>query len=106
MSLEDARAFVTHVNQVTGRYPGLYSGSYIKELLGSTKDPVLAQCWFWLAQYGPTAVVPANWPTWTMWQYTDGAVGPNPHEVVGIGHCDRDKFNGTEAQLRTLWLTD
>jgi lysozyme len=105
MLLEDARNFVTHVNQVTGRFPGLYSGSYIKELLGSGTDPVLAQCWFWLAQYGPTAVVPANWPTWTMWQYTDGAVGPEPHEVAGIGHCDRDKFNGAQDQLQKLWLT-
>jgi lysozyme len=103
MSLNNARAFVTQVNQGAGRFPGLYSGSYIKELLGSNKDPVLAQCWFWLAQYGPNAVVPANWPTWTMWQYTDGASGPQPHQVNGIGHCDRDKFNGTEAQLRTLW---
>ena len=103
MSLEDARNFVTHVNEVTGRFPGLYSGSYIKELLGSTKDPILSQCWFWLAQYGPTAVVPANWTTWTMWQYTDGAVGPQPHTVAGIGNCDRDKFNGTEDQLKTLW---
>ncbi len=105
MSLNDARAFVTHINEVTGRFPGLYSGSYIKEQLGSAKDPVLAQCWFWLAQYGPNAVVPANWPTWTMWQYTDGNVGPQPHSVNGIGNCDRDKFNGTEDQLRALWLT-
>src|SRR5678815_95775 len=103
MSLNNARAFVTQVNQVAGRFPGLYSGSYIKEMLGSNKDPVLAQCWFWLAQYGPNAVVPANWATWTMWQYTDGASGPQPHQVNGIGHCDRDKFNGTEDQLRTLW---
>lgn len=103
MSLNNARAFVTQVNQATGRFPGLYSGSFIKELLGSNKDPVLAQCWFWLAQYGPNAVVPANWPTWTMWQYTDGASGPQPHQVNGIGHCDRDKFNGGEDQLRALW---
>jgi len=103
MSLQDARAFVTQVNQVTGRFPGLYSGSYIKQLLGSGKDPILAQCWLWLAQYGPNAVVPANWPTWTMWQYTDGAVGPQPHSVAGIGNCDRDQFNGTEDQLQTLW---
>ena len=25
------------------------------------------------------------------------------HPVEGIGHCDRDKFNGSEAQLRKLW---
>ena len=103
MSLNDARAFVTAVNQVTGRFPGFYSGSYIKELLGSAHDPVLAQCWLWLPQYGPTPVVPANWSTWTMWQYTDGTSGPQPHQVAGIGHCDRDKFNGTEDQLRALW---
>jgi lysozyme len=103
MSLADARAFVTQVNQVTGRFPGFYSGSYIKQLLGSGKDPVLAQCWLWLPQYGPTPAVPANWSTWTMWQYTDGTVGPQPHVVAGIGNCDRDKFNGNEDQLRALW---
>jgi len=104
MSLEEARAFVTHVKQVTGRFPGFYSGHFIKQLLGSNKDPILSQCWFWLAQYGPTPVVPPNWPTWTMWQYTDGAIGPQPHNVPGIGRCDRDKFNGTAQQLRDLWI--
>ena len=103
MGLADARAFVTEVQQATGRFPGFYSGSYIKQLLGSGKDPVLAQCWLWLPEYGPTPVVPANWPTWTMWQYTDGNLGPQPHAVNGIGNCDRDQFNGTEDQLRMLW---
>ena len=103
MTLIEARAFVTHVKEVTGRSPGLYSGHYIKALLGNALDPVLADCWFWLAQYGPTAVVPPNWKTWTMWQYTDGALGPEPHTVIGIGRCDRDKFNGTEAELQTQW---
>jgi lysozyme len=104
MDLEEARAFVTHVAEQTGRFPGFYSGHYIKQLLGSGSDPVLAECWFWLAQYGPTAVVPKNWPTWTMWQYTDGAIGPPPHEVKGVGLCDRDKFNGNLTQLRKLWI--
>lgn len=104
MTLDEARAFVTHVQQETGRFPGLYSGHFIKQLLGSQKDPVLGQCWFWLAQYGPTPVVPPNWDTWTMWQYTDGALGPQPHTVSGVGRCDRDKFNGTEAQLNKLWV--
>jgi len=103
MDLEEARAFVTHVRDVTGQTVGFYSGHYIKQLLGTDKDPILAQCWFWLAQYGPTAVVPPNWPTWTMWQYTDGAFGPEPHRVNGVGRCDRDKFNGTEQQLKQLW---
>ena len=103
MTLEEARAFVVHVNDATGRFPGLYSGPYIKQLLGTNKDPVLANCWFWLSQYGPTAVVPLNWPLWTMWQYTDGGMGPEPHSVEGIGRCDRDKFNGSLAGLKRLW---
>lgn len=103
MSLEEARAFVTSLKERTGRFPGFYSGHFIKQLLGTSSDPVLANCWFWLAQYGKTAVVPPNWPTWTLWQYTDGVVGPEPHTVSGIGRCDRDLFNGSETQLRKLW---
>jgi len=61
MNLEEARSFAIHINQATGNWPVLYSGYYIKQLLGSSQDPVLARCPFWLAQYGPTAVVPANW---------------------------------------------
>jgi lysozyme len=103
MTLEEARAFVTHVQQTTGRWPGLYAGHYLKGLLGTSKDEVLANCWFWLSQYGPTAVVPANWKTWTLWQYTDGGMGPAPHDVAGIGRCDRDRFNGSRVDLTTLW---
>ena len=103
MSLEEARAFVTHVHEKLGRWPGFYSGHTIKNLLGTTVDPVLKNCWFWLAQYGPNAVVPPNWPTWTLWQYTDGNVGPQPHAVPGIGNCDRDKFNGDLNGLKALW---
>lgn len=103
MDLIEAHAFVTHVRQETGRYQGFYSGHYIKQLLGSKQDSVLANCWFWLAQYGTTPVVPANWPTWTLWQYTDGNSGPLPHDVPGIGDCDRDKFNGDLEQLIRLW---
>jgi lysozyme len=103
MTLIEARAFVTHVKEVTGRWPGLYSGHYIKALLDPGTDPILANCWFWLAQYGPTPVLPANWPRWTFWQYTDGGLGPEPHSVAGVGRCDRDRFNGTEAELRAFW---
>jgi hypothetical protein len=37
------------------------------------------------------------------WQYTGGGLGPAPHEVQGIGLCDRDRFNGTLAALKKLW---
>ena len=58
MDLVGAHAFVVHVFERTGRFPGLYSGHMIKELLGAREDPILANCWLWLAQYGPKAVVP------------------------------------------------
>lgn len=103
MTLEEARAFVTHVHAELGRWPVFYSGHTIKRALGTTVDPVLKNTWFWLAQYGPTPVVPPCWSSWTLWQYTDGGVGPEPHSVPGIGDCDRDKFNGEEAKLKTWW---
>ncbi len=103
MTLEEARAFVTHVQTVTNRWPGLYSGHYLKELLGAGSDPVLVNCWLWISQYGPTAIIPPAWKAWTMWQYTDGAVGPQPHTVDGIGACDRDTYNGTAEELTAFW---
>jgi lysozyme len=105
MNLEEARGFVTHIKQVTGNWPVFYSGYYIKQLLGSNKDAILQLCPFWLAQYGPTAVVPANWQTWTLWQYTDGAAGPTPHDVTGAGLCDRDYYNGDPSDLQDDWGT-
>jgi lysozyme len=103
MSLQEAGEFVTYVKEKTGRWPGFYSGSYIKELLGDQTNDILANCWFWLAQYGPKPVVPPNWKTWTMWQYTDGNAGPEPHAAEGIGPCDRDKFNGDLDALKAIW---
>lgn len=103
MTLSEAEDFVKYVEAETGRWPGLYGGAYVKEILGTNKDTALASCWFWLSEYGPTARVPPAWPAWTMWQYTNGQVGPPPHTVNGIGGCDRDMFNGDMDGLRKLW---
>lgn len=105
MTLDQARAFVSRVNAVKGRFPGLYSGSLIKEQLGNAPpDPVLSQCFLWIAQYGPAPKnIPPTWSTWTLWQYTDGNVGPTPHSVNGIGNCDRDQFNGSLEDLQAVW---
>ena len=103
MTLEQARAFVTHVQARTGRWSVLYSGSLIKEQLGDAADATLVNCPLWLAQYGPKAVVPRCWPTWTFWQYSDGLVNPPAAPVPGFGHCDRDRFNGDLDQLARIW---
>jgi len=103
MSVDAAHAFINHIKEITGIWPGFYCGQYFKETLGSATDPLIANCWLWLAQYGSKAVVPPTWTDWTFWQYTDGANGPAPHDAPGIGLCDRDQFNGTQEELAALW---
>jgi lysozyme len=103
MTLKEAEAFVRQVQSTTGRWPGVYSGDYIKGTLGNPGTTVLANCWLWLAQWEPVPVLPAAWNIWTLWQYTDGQAGPGPYRVAGVGNCDRDKFNGPLEQLRKLW---
>jgi len=103
MTIEQARTFVSHLQQVTGKWPGLYSGSYIRDNLGNVKDPVLNNCWFWLAEYGPVPHVPPTWGQWAFWQHTDGHVGPGPQSVPGCGPCDRDRFAGDADALAAFW---
>jgi lysozyme len=104
MTIEEARAFVTTIHNEIGKWPVLYSGHTLKEMLGNAPDPVLANCPLWLAQYGPTAVLPPGWKKWSLWQYTDGGqVGDKP--VAGIGHCDRDRFDDRAADLSSFWAS-
>ena len=103
MTLDQARSFVQQVHHAIGRWPGLYGGSYLKQQLGASQDPVLANCWLWYSRYGPEPVAPPTWTKWTMWQYTDGTNGPDPHDAPGIGPCDRDIFDGDLSQLQALW---
>jgi len=108
MSLQEAEQFVHHVWTRTGRYPGLYSGHMIKEMLSAKRirraaDTELSKCWLWIAQYGPAPLIPTVWSGWTLWQHTDGAAGKGPYEVDGIGRCDRDYFNGTAQELVDFW---
>jgi lysozyme len=103
MTLDQARAFITRVHVATNRWPGLYGGHYLKQMLGAQDDPVLANCWLWLSQYGPDAVIPSAWDSWTLWQYTDGSVGPSPQPVAGVGACDRSCYNGTVDDLMAFW---
>jgi lysozyme len=105
MTLAEAEEFVGLVKERTGRFPGVYGGqSFLKETLGNGTTTLLANCWLWIARYSSQfPVVPPAWPGFTLWQYTDGNAGPQPHQVPGVGRCDRDKYNGDEAALRAFW---
>jgi lysozyme len=104
MTLEEARVFVTTVQNKIGKWPVLYAGHYLKEQLGHATDPILTNCPLWIAQYGPHAVLPSGWTTWALWQFTDGMV-PTPLNVPGIGHCDCNRFDGTPANLAAFWAS-
>ena len=39
--------------------------------------------------------IPNLWPSFTLWQFTDGNAGQEPHKVPGIGLCDNDTYNGS-----------
>jgi lysozyme len=106
MTLAQAEEFVTTLAAQTGRQPALYSGqSFLNDQLGNNIDTPLADCPLWIARYSlQLPVIPKAFTQFVIWQYTDGSMGPQPHQVAGIGRCDRDKFNGDdEAALRTFW---
>jgi len=105
MTLQGAKTFVQRVQNTLGRWPGFYSGNTIRDRLGANVDPLLANCWLWVAQYGDgPPIVQQSWQKWTMWQYTDGTLGPQPHAIGGMA-CDRDTFNGSAADLQTFWTS-
>jgi len=99
MLLTQARAFATMVLNRTGIWPLLYSGSLLKddEYLGG-EPGVLLHCRLWLAEYGPTAVLPRGWSSYWLWQDTDTG------SVPGIkGNVDIDRFDGDLETLTKGW---
>jgi lysozyme len=99
MNPQQATDFVNAVQASHGRFPVLYTGMAM-----SGHFPNLPDCPLWWARYAPEPKgIPPTWPTWTLWQYTDGANGNQPHTVDGIGPCDRDQFNGDLDGLKSLW---
>jgi lysozyme len=105
MSLKEAEEFVGKIHDQTKRLPCLYSGqSFLQEQLRNHPDTILKNCHLWIARYSSALPqLPAPFSDFILWQYTDGNAGSQPHQVPGIGRCDRDKFNGDEAALKRLW---
>ncbi|MFO1144701.1 MAG: glycoside hydrolase family 25 protein [Amaricoccus sp.] len=105
MSYDQMVEFVELIHQELGRYPVIYGGHLLRQALAHVSESVLSNCPLWYARYAMMPIgIPAIWSSYTLWQYTDGNVGQEPHSVRGIGHCDRDTFNGAgEADLRSAW---
>jgi lysozyme len=109
MTLAQAEGFVDEVQTHTGRLPILYTGNWLKDM--NKQSELLCSCPLWLAQYSSTPKLPLGFTKYSFLQYTDGTTGPThvgdigplPHEIAGIGHCDVDLFNGTLAELQAFW---
>ena len=104
MSLKQAEQFVQLVKGELGRFPMLYGGAWMREQIGKNKNEILSQCPLWYRRYAssPKELPTQVWPTYTLWQYTDGEIGGNPKTVNGIT-CDRSFFQGTEDDLKNAW---
>lgn len=100
MTLAQAGEFVTMYRQSKGRDPLIYGSSL---LFDAGKGSTLANCRLWIAQYAAESQpsLPAGFTTWTLWQFTDGT-SPSPLQTAGVT-VDRDRFNGTQAELMAAW---
>ena len=105
MTLEQAETFVQTIKGETGRWPVVYGGSLLRESIGHSPDAVLSNCPLWYVRYAPSpiGIPPQVWPTYTLWQYTDGNDGPEPHATPGAPGADRNIFQGTTEQLKNAW---
>lgn len=120
MHLQTARAFVEYVDEALeklGQKPDscvLYSGNVVKEEIAKADDETRAFFGahrLWLAQYAAQPIMldynhhPLPWKSPWIWQYTGDAVGPQPHNIPGIGHgVDINSFDGTDDQLKAQWI--
>lgn len=103
MTLAQAKQFLQKIEAKLGRKAVVYGGDYLKAQLGAAADPYLAQHRLWWAQYNATCALPPTWPSYWLWQFTDGHHGPDPQNVPGIGTPDCDTYDGTDAELAASW---
>lgn len=120
MRLDQAEAFVRAVQKATGRLPMLYAHPAWAngEVYGRKRlrldapvvpGSLLSRCDLWLADYREEPRLPNAWSKWTLWQYVadetsqNFAYGSEPRHVEGVGHCDRNMYNGDAASLNRWW---
>lgn len=111
MSIEQAAAFLDHVDQKTGRLCTIYGGNRIKEQLQKAGDAVKKMVTrdgkrpLWLSEYGPKANLPEGWAAYDLWQCWADGFGPKPvPHVPGLErNADLSVYAGSIDQLRAGW---
>jgi lysozyme len=101
VTLDQAHVYIQTIFDLTGRYPMLYGSNVLREDVGDKPDALLAKCAYWHVMYRatPDHIPTQIWPTYDLWQFDDGTKVKTP----GSDGADRNKFRGTEAELRAVW---
>jgi lysozyme len=110
MTLDQAREFLSRIEEELNRKAVIYSGELIKERLGHRQDAFFGRHRLWLAHYNPHPVVQRSWGKYWLWQYTDNTKGIEPNQVPGIpgdskGNLDCNSYDGTRAHLVAEWAS-
>ena len=109
-AVANLRTLVARVTADTGKAPMVYTGTWFWNggtyLNGAASFPSLD---LWVSGYTNGCVsVPSGWTDWRFWQYSDGTCAGCPvagSAVPGVQSSpsvDRNKFNGTLAQLQAF----
>lgn len=106
MSLDALKQFLILFYEKTRIHPVIYGGYWMLYQLANETDPqkILGSSPLWQAFYSRQAGILTDiWDDWTFIQYTDGTLGPGPHEFTGIGKVDRNCFNGNSSDAKEFW---
>lgn len=104
MSYGQMVEFIELVYREIGRWPVIYGGHLLREVLSNVGQSPVSNCPLWYARYSNTPIgIPPQWQRWALWQYSDGNNGQDPKLIPGFGRPDRDTFNGTLDELKKNW---
>jgi GH25 family lysozyme M1 (1,4-beta-N-acetylmuramidase) len=105
VTVEQAAEVASRIQAVTYEWPMVYIGRYGPDGKGTgLPNKILSNCDLWISHYTPHAAptlppvtADVGWTRYRLWQYTDKG------SVQGAPKIDRNRFNGTEDELRTWW---
>ncbi len=90
------KTWLTAVEDATGRVPLIYTYSdFWTYSVGHAPD--FSRHPLWIARYGPPPVVPATWPEWHIWEFSN-CDAASWHG----GKMDSNAYKGDLESLRTL----
>jgi lysozyme len=91
VTVPQAAEIVSYVHGITAKLPLCYIGRYGPDKRATgLPNTILSRCPLWLPEYGTNPITPPGFGTPMLWQWQSV-----PY--------DRNRFNGTEAELRAFW---